>query len=300
MNYLYYPGCSLKGNGKGYEESILAVFGALGAKLTELEDWNCCGATAYMAVNELKAFALSARNLAIAEKHAGKRGTIDLIAPCAACYLVLSKTQRYLSEYSGIADKIHQSLYMAGLEYNGRVRVRHPLDVLVNDIGVERIRAEVKEPLSGMKFACYYGCQIIRPFATFDDQHNPSSMNKIVHALGGETVEWALKTRCCGGSLIGTVPEVGIRLSFILLKEAKACGADSIITACPLCQFNLECYQGKMRKEYGEKIDMPVAYFSQIMGMAMGLKKRDLGMHRLFVPPKAHKGATKGAQNVAK
>jgi len=298
MSYLYFPGCSLKGNGKGYEESILAVNKRLGSEIQELEDWNCCGATAYMAVNELKAFALSARNLVLAERQNGKGEYADLVAPCAACYLVLNKTQKYLQEYESISNKIHEALDSAGLSYEGRVRVRHPLDIYVNDIGLDKIKAAAKNQLNGLKVACYYGCQIVRPFATFDSRYEPSTMDSIMEALGAETINWPLKTRCCGGSLIGTIQEVGMRLSYILLREAKRCGADIIATACPLCQFNLECYQKKMSKSYNDEVNIPVAYFSQIMGMAFGMNGRELGMHRLFVPPKSVKKAlAKGVMN---
>jgi heterodisulfide reductase subunit B2 len=151
-----------------------------------------------------------------------------------------------------------------------------------------------------MKIACYYGCQIVRPFIGFDDRYNPASMDKIMNALGAETVDWPLKTRCCGGSLTGTIQEVGMRLSYLLLREAKRSGADAVATACPLCQFNLECYQKDMSKSYHESVDMPVVYFTQLMGMAFGLGEKELGMHRLFVPPKPIRAtaAMKGAANV--
>ena len=286
MTYLYYPGCSLKGNGKAYEESALQVFKALDMQFEELDDWNCCGATAYMAISELQAFALSARNLAIAEKHISGNGTIDLIAPCAACYLVLNKTVNYLKDFQDISHKIHSALKAAGLKYEGRVRVRHPLDVLVNDIGIERIKARVSRPLKEYKVASYYGCQIIRPYATFDDQDNPQTMDSILAALGAEIIDWPLKSRCCGGSLTGTIQDVGSRLSFILLKEAKKRGANVISTACPLCQFNLECYQDSMKSSFNEDVELASLYFTQLMGLAFGIEGKKIGMHRIFVQPK--------------
>lgn len=186
------------------------------------------------------------------------------------------------------------------MQYEDKVRVRHPLDVLVNDIGLEIIAGQVKRPLSGLKVACYYGCQIVRPYATFDDQHEPLTMEQLVLALGAEVVDWPLKTRCCGGSLTGTVQEVGLRLNYILLKEAKKRGADVIVTTCPLCQFNLECYQPRIGRRFNDRIDMPIVYFSQLLGLAFGLPERKLGMHRLFVPLKLMPAATvmEGGQHV--
>lgn len=292
MTYLYYPGCSLKGTNRAYEESVLAVFEALNAEVDELEDWNCCGATAYMAIDEMKSFALAARNLALAERYGQDSPT--LMAPCSGCYLVLSKTQHYLEEYSEVSCTIDRALQTAHLSYSRTVHVRHPLDILINEIGVQTIAKGVRRPLEGLKVACYYGCQIVRPYAAFDDQVNPTTMDRLMGALGVETVEWPLKTRCCGGSLMGTIPEVGVPLSYILLKEALKRGADVVATACPLCQFNLECYQDKMSKQFKERLEIPVVYFTQLVGLALGVPERQLGLHRLLIPltlPAARGGA---------
>lgn len=292
MKYLYYPGCSLKGTSRGYEESVLAAFEALGVAVDELEDWNCCGATAYMAVDEMKAFALAARNLALAEQQDGSAHP-TLMAPCSGCYLVLSKTQHYLQEYSEVSRTIDGALQAARLRYARTVHVRHPLDILINEIGVQEIARKVRQPLQGLKVASYYGCQIVRPYAAFDDQVNPKTMDNLMRALGAETVDWPLKTRCCGGSLMGTLPEVGVPLSYILLKEALKRGADVVATACPLCQFNLECYQDKMSRQFNERIEIPVVYFTQLLGLALGVSERRLGMHRLLVPMPTVRGGAR-------
>lgn len=283
MSYLYYPGCSAKSTGKAYEESLLAVLAALQIPITELEDWNCCGATAYMSISELKAFALCARNFALAERQSKETDTTDLMVPCAACYLGLKKANLYLKEYSEIRTKVDEALRSAELEYTGRIRVRHPLDILVNDIGLEKIASLVKHPLDGFRVACYYGCQVIRPYADFDDQHEPSTMDTLMKTLGAETIDWPIKTRCCGGSLTGTVQDYGLRLSYNLLKEAKKRGCNVIATSCSLCQFNLECYQPQIRRRFDNTINVPVAFFTQLMGMAFGIPSRRLGLQRLLV-----------------
>jgi heterodisulfide reductase subunit B len=297
MSYLYYPGCSLKSTGRAYEESLLPVFEAFGSPLKEIDDWNCCGATAYMSISELKAFALSARNFALAERSGNGADAVDVVVPCAACYLGLNKALRYLNEHEEVRTPVKQALQAAGLDYSGRIRIRHPLDVFVNDIGLKTITAQVKDSLAGLKVASYYGCQIVRPFADFDDQHRPMTMDRIMKALGAEPVDWPLKTRCCGGSLTGTVDEVGLRLSYILLKEAKRRGASIVATACPLCQFNLECYQAKMGDMFGEPVDIPVVYFTQLMGVALGIPPRTLGLQRLFVSPSAVFAERKGVEH---
>ena len=274
MKYQYFPGCSLKGSGRAYEESFLAVFRALGIEVKELDDWNCCGATAYMSVDETKSYALAGRNLAIAG-----RKTPDVIAPCSACYLVLNKTMQSLKDHPELRGKVTRALKAAGLEYKDTVKVRHPLDVLVNDVGLEKIKKHIKHPLAGLKLAAYYGCQVVRPFATFDDQHNPVTMDKLIEASGAQCVDWPLKTHCCGGSLTGTVEEAGLRMAYIILKEAKKRGAQAIVTPCPLCQFNLDGYQNRIAAKY-ERIDIPVLYFTQVIGLAMGLPAAELGIKR--------------------
>ncbi|MGC8916870.1 MAG: CoB--CoM heterodisulfide reductase iron-sulfur subunit B family protein [Thermoanaerobaculum sp.] len=285
MSYLYYPGCccALKATGRAYQESLLAVAKRVGLSLPELPDWNCCGATMYMAVDETRSWGLSLRNLALAERHSGNGG-VDLVTPCPACYVVMKKAQKAFTDGGATGEALAGALADAGLSYRGQVRVRHPLDVLVNDVGLARIREAVKRPLSGLRVASYYGCLLTRPFATFDDPANPQSLDKLVEALGAEPVDWPLKTRCCGGSLTGTVEEVGLRLAYILLKEAQRRNADVVITACPFCECNLECFQRKVRKEYPELASLPAVFFTQLMGVAFGLESKDLGLQRLLVP----------------
>ncbi len=285
MRYMYYPGCSLHGTGKPYEESLLAVLKRLGAEWQEIDDWNCCGATAYMSVNPRKAHALASRNLALAEQQANRNGDpVDIMAPCSACYLVLSKAKKFLQADANNGREILRTMESVGLHYKDKVQIRHPLDILVNDIGLEAVQSAVCESLDGMKVVSYYGCQVVRPYATFDDPYNPMSMDRLMEAAGAAALPWPVKTRCCGGSHMGTMQDVGLRLCYILLHEAKKYGAEAVVTACPLCQFNLECYQDEMKKRFGEELNLPVLYFSQLLGKAMGISEKELGMQRLFVP----------------
>jgi len=251
----------------------------LGIELQEIADWNCCGATAYMAVDEGKACALAARNLAIAEK----TGLKEMLAPCSACYLVLNKTKHYFHDYPAMKQTVQRSLAAVNLRYSGNTPVKHPLDVLINDVGLEAIKQKVLEPLKGLKVAPYYGCQIVRPYATFDDQYNPTTMDRLLEALGATVVRYPLKTRCCGGSLTGTLPEPGLLCTYILLKEALKRGADVIATVCPLCQFNLDGYHGAIAAKF-EPVSIPTVYFSHLMGLAFGLSEKELGFNRAAVP----------------
>lgn len=276
--FAYFPGCSLSGLGKPYDESLRAVFTHLSLTLEEIPDWNCCGATSYMSVSEEEAIALATRNLALAEQM-----NLEVIAPCSACYLVLSKAQHSLIEYPSLAAKVHRGLKAAGLSYHGRTSVRHPLDVLMNDVGAQAIQARVTHPLAGYRVAPYYGCQIVRPYGAFDDPLRPQLLDRLMRLLGAEVVEYPLKAHCCGGSLMGTMQEIGLRLNYLLLKEAKARQANVLTTVCPLCQYNLEAYQGQMQRTFGENVDLSIVYFTQLMGLAFGLTPTALGLQRNFV-----------------
>jgi heterodisulfide reductase subunit B len=236
-----------------------------------------------MGIDESKAFALAGRNLALAEQ-SGDEDPVHLIAPCSACYLVLLKAQKYMREYDSIGQTILDALKAVGLTYQGRVKVRHPLDILVHEIGLEKIHATMTNTLEGMRIASYYGCQVVRPYAEFDDQHHPMTMDDLLRACGAETVDWPAKVRCCGAMLTGTIEEAGQRMSYMILHEAIRRDVDVVATACPLCQFNLECFQKQMSSRYHDDVRVPVAYFTQIVGRALGLDDQTLGLHRLFIP----------------
>ena len=156
---------------------------------------------------------------------------------------------------------------------------------MIHDVGLDYIKARIKKPLTGLKVAPYYGCQIVRPYATFDLMYYPVSMDKLLEAAGAEVADYPLKTRCCGGSQKGTLPEVGLSLIHILLKEAARRGAQVVSTICPLCQFNLDAFQEEAGKKYGD-ISMPVVYFTQLLGLALGFSAKELGLQRNIVPAK--------------
>jgi heterodisulfide reductase subunit B len=263
---------------KHYQESIDAIAGPLGIELEELDDWNCCGATAYMSVKELMSFAISARNLALAEQYHR-----DIVTPCSACFTVLNKTNQYFAEYPDLRKKLGSILEAGGLSYSGNIKVRHILDIVVNDIGNEKLASLVTRPLEGLKVAPYYGCQIVRPGVEFDDPDDPQCMDRMIEALGASPIEYSMKSKCCGASLMGTQEKLALRLCKNLLLEAERNGADCIITLCPLCQMNLDVYQGKVNRLFGTKFNIPVIYFTQLIGMALGISEKKLGFRRLAV-----------------
>ena len=262
------------------QDSLYAVFNALGLELRELKDWSCCGATTYISVDEHQAFVLAARNLAIAEQE-----NPEIVAPCTACYMVLKKTQDYLGRYPDLRGQVDRALATAGLKYRGTAKILHPLEILMRDVGVKALKAKVKRPLKGWNVAPYYGCLITRPYALSGDM-TLEDFDQVIPALGANLVDFEMKTRCCGGSLPGTIEEVGHRLVYLLLHQAKRDRADMLVTVCPLCQLNLEAHQSKIKARYGETFDLPIPYFTQLIGVALGLSDEALGLHKLLVPLK--------------
>jgi heterodisulfide reductase subunit B len=217
MRYAYYPGCSLEATARPYEESVLAVAKLLGMDLVEIEDWNCCGATAYMNVNEVLSFCLSARNLAQA-----RRTGDQVVTACSACFTNLRKTEVYLAESADIKEKVNQALGEAGMHYEGGMVIKHFLQVVVEDVGLDRIKALIKRPLHGLRVAPYYGCQIARPYGIEDDTDNPTMLDRLIETLGAATTYYPMKTMCCGGALMGTNEPVALRLCRNLLTASRS------------------------------------------------------------------------------
>jgi heterodisulfide reductase subunit B2 len=279
VKYAYYPGCSLEKTQRGYDESVREVFRTLEQEIVEIDDWNCCGATVYMSVKETVSLAISSRNLALAEQM-----NLEIMAPCSSCFTVLSKTNRILNEIPTLHSDVNEALAEAGLKYSGKTKVRHPLDILMNDIGMEVIEKKIKRNLQGLKIAPYYGCQIVRPDKTFDDKENPVLMDRLFRKCGADVVYFPMKVRCCGGMLMTTFEETALKLNKELLECAEANGADVIVTTCPLCHFNLEAYQEKINQFYNTKYSIPILYFTQLLGMVFGLKQTAIGLDSSFIP----------------
>jgi heterodisulfide reductase subunit B len=283
MAYTYYPGCCMHGYARQCQDSLYAVFNALGLELRELPDWNCCGATSYISVDEYQAVTLAARNLALAEQVG-----LEVVAPCNACFMVLKKTQDYLANYPDLRARVEAALARGGLRYTGNLSIRHPLEIVLERIGLKALREKVTRPLKGWNIAPYYGCLLIRPYA-LSNGLTLEAFDTLIPALGANLVDFELKDRCCGGSLTGTIDEVGGRLVYIILREAKRQKADVLVTVCPLCQLNLEAHQGQIVRRYGEEVTIPVPYFTQLMGLALGIPEKVLGFEKLLVPLRMEK-----------
>ena len=290
MRYGYYPGCSLSGLARPYDMSTKAIAAPLGIELEEVEDWNCCGATEYFAVNKMAAYSLVGRNLANA---AAQNDFTDLVAPCSACYLNLRKTDHNMGKYPELERKVNKALEAGDLSYApGTLKVRHLLDIVVNDIGFDAISKKVTNPLSGLRIAPYYGCLIVRPELgeTFDNPEFPMSLDRLMQALGAQVVDFPLKAHCCGGHMTQISSETAYELIRQLLQNAVDSQADAIVTLCPVCQLNLDAYQSNVNRHFGTDFNIPILFFTQMIGLAMGLGPKELGIGKEFVSAKAMLG----------
>jgi heterodisulfide reductase subunit B len=273
MSYLYYPGCSLTGTAREYDLSTRAVMEAMGIPLTELEEWTCCGASAAEACSDLLSLALPAINLAIAE---GMDAQQDVMIPCSACYLNLKKAAETMRQDPLTRDRVNTVLAENDLTVKGTVKVRHLLDVLATDLGADAIREKVSVDLSHLTIAPYYGCQCLRPYPVFDDPEEPRSMEPLIRATGARIHPWQMGAKCCGASHMNTKMEVALELVHAILQAAR--GADAIVTVCPMCQMNLEAYQDKIARRYGDVSSVTILYLPQLIGMALGLSDDALGL----------------------
>lgn len=294
MTYLYYPGCSLKGTAPEYDLSTQAVMKALALELMELEDWTCCGASAAETVSPLLSLVLPARNLALAEvagqgPDGGNGARVQVIAACSACYVNLRKVEERVHGDPDSLNRINQVLSAEGLQYAGRTKVRHLLDVIASDAGPDAIAAKITHPLTGLKVAPYYGCQTVRPYCLSDapppfEAHKefPELMNGVLDALGADVQPNPMQAACCGGTLMTTKRAVGVQLISELLQSVD--GADCLVTVCPLCHMNLEAYQKLVSKNVGRVVRMPILYLTQLLGMALGLPSERLGLRHNLMP----------------
>lgn len=277
MRYSYYPGCTLHSSTKEYDMSTKAVCEKLGVELVELEDWNCCGALGAFSYNYFLSVALPARNLALAEKK-----NLKLVAPCNACFHNLAKANKLIKDNEDLKKKVNDVM---DIPYDGKAEVRHLLDIIVNEVGLETVSKNVTRPLKGLRVVPYYGCLIVRPteIARFDDQENPQSLDNLLKALGAEVLPYPLKVKCCGASLIVSDEELALELTKNILETARDVGANCVAVTCPLCYTNLDAYQHVIESRYNVVLGLPVLYFTQLMGLAFGVDPKTLGLDKNMV-----------------
>ena len=275
----YYPGCTLSTKAKNYDRSGRAVAAALGLELEELAEWQCCGATFPLMLDDSMALIAPTRVLYQAQQ-AGERVT----TLCAICFNVLRRSQALLERDPEMLERIN---WFTEQEYRG-VHVVHFLEILRDDLGWERLTERVVRPLQGLRTAPYYGCLLLRPYDEIglDDPEAPTILHDLLRALGAEAVDFPFNIECCGSYLTVKEPQVSETLSENIIASAREHGAQVIVTACPLCQFNLDYPQRE--KESGRTgEELPVVYFTQLMAVALGLPEEDWGMEEHYVDPRS-------------
>jgi heterodisulfide reductase subunit B len=278
--YAFYPGCSsrLRGSASNYLVSVNAMCKTLDVKLTPIPDWNCCGASiGYAESGELPRHVMNARNFALAETHLPGQ---DVVATCAACWLNAKESKEKLAADSTLMRDANEALKQAGLKYEAKAEVRHMVEVLIEDLGYEELGKHVVKPLDGVKIAGYVGCQTNRPFGIAGESfENPVYLDKLVETVGGESIpNYEQKVTCCGGALAFSEPEKSQQQIKDIVESAYDHGADMIVTPCPLCQANVEIYQGEINRKRGTKLNMPVTYYSQLMTVAYGGNAKEAGL----------------------
>jgi heterodisulfide reductase subunit B len=273
--YAYYPGCSLHSTGSEYDMSFRAVCEKLGMDIKEIEGWICCGTSPAHSSSRLLSLALPFENLCLAEK----MGFKDIIAPCAACFARLRTAMYEANEDAEVAGQISEALEKP---LPKSMNVLSPIEIFCNRQGLAET---VTKQLPDLKVVCYYGCLLTRPSKVmqFDECEYPMAMDNLLRSLGIETLDWSYKTDCCGGALAMTRTDVVLKLTHDILEEAKAVGANAIAVGCPLCHVNLDTRQTEVEQEYGVQYGLPIFYFTQLMGLAMGVAGDKLGLQKHFV-----------------
>jgi heterodisulfide reductase subunit B2 len=292
MKYAYYPGCSAHSTARDMHESCVAVARALGIELHEIEGWTCCGASAAHQTDRKLAVSLAAANLL-----AAKRMGMDMVVNCAACYNRSKVANHEINDSEEMRQSVADSL---GETYEGSVPVRHFIEIVTKDFGLARLRQRITHPLNGLNVASYYGCYLVRPpeATGFDDPENPSVLEDLIDVMGGTTVEWSGKVDCCGGIQNLTRTEITVRRSAAVIEMAQAAGAECIVVACPMCQISLDMRQADIERLLGKKYRMPVVYATQLLGLALGIGWKQLGLEKLMVSPAGILRVVKGPSQI--
>ncbi|KYK29491.1 hypothetical protein AYK20_05310 [Thermoplasmatales archaeon SG8-52-1] len=273
-SYVLYPGCVMPTEQYAYEMSIREVFPILDIKLVDLKGFSCCGEP-IKSVNQMLSLALSARNIALAEKEG-----LDIFAPCPMCHLALSESKRILDSDPKMNEKINKFLLDEGLSYSGKSDIVNTLDLLYDIIGIENIKKHVKKPLKDLKVATHYGCHLIRPseIGRPDDSENPQKMEKILEAIDAKPLDYPEKLDCCGALLTTNLPESALTKTGQKLQKVQEHGFDAFIDTCPWCHRQYDAKQIKAGETVAIKLEVPVLYLTQLLGLSFGISNEKLGL----------------------
>lgn len=280
LKYALYPGCAAKGATPELYQSTMAIIGRLGIQVVELDAAACCGAGVVGEADPDAALAINARTFAQAE-----RLGLDVMTICGTCQGVMGSANKRLKTEPGLLERVNHVLNRDGLSYSGKVQVKHLLWIVVREVGLHRLRQEVHVSMDNFRIAPFYGCYILRPSwdLGFDDPENPTSLEKVIRTVGGEPVTYAGRTKCCGFPIILEQEAIAVAMAGSHMKEAKEEGADFMVTPCPLCHMSLDIYQERAGQAVKATLNLPILHLPQLLGLAMGIAPKDLGVARHFV-----------------
>ncbi|MEE9542733.1 MAG: CoB--CoM heterodisulfide reductase iron-sulfur subunit B family protein [Thermodesulfobacteriota bacterium] len=284
LDYAYYPGCASREITKEADSSTKSVAAALGIGLHDMPKANCCGAGLLTDYDKDLWLTLNARIFAEAEQMG-----MDILTICSTCLMVMSTANKRLTDDPAELERINKALAKAGLKYSGNVKIKQLLWVLVDDLGINKLKAAVTVPLNHLKIAAFYGCHSLRPSDAlgFDDPETPHSLDVVIKALGASSVDYIGKTKCCGFQVDLVTEETAIEMTGTRVCEAKSEGADCMVTPCPFCHTNLDSYQKMAEKQMSKKMNVPVFHLAQLVGLALGMDVGKLGLSRNMVSPEA-------------
>jgi heterodisulfide reductase subunit B len=277
MKYAYYPGCTIFGSGMEYHQSTLEITKELGIELVDIPDWNCCGASSSPSLGHDLTLALQARNIAIAEELG-----LDILTICNECYNNLAHAVITFNENKIKRKEINNLIKESGHRVKGTIKIRHLVEVILHEIGPEKLAEMTKKQLTGLKLAPYHGCLALRPKeVAIDSPEEPRTMTQVLEALGAEVLPFdQFTSACCGSSVLLSQEDVALKLSYDILKGAKDAGADAVVTMCPLCHLNLDFKQKRIQRKYETELGVPIIYFTQILGLALGITPKKLGLQK--------------------
>jgi len=280
LKYALYPGCAAKGATPELYQSTMAIIGRLGIEVVELQAASCCGAGVVSEADPDVALALNARTFVQAENLG-----LDVMTICGTCQGVMGAASKRLKD-PATRERINRMLAREEITYRGTVQVKHLLWIVVREVGLHRLREQIRIPLSDFRIAPFYGCYILRPSwdLGFDDPENPTSLEKVIQAAGGESVAYTGRTKCCGFPIILEKEAIAVAMAGQNMKEAKEEGADFMVTPCPLCHMSLDIYQDRAGKAVNTSLNLPILHLPQLLGLAMGIPAKDLGVSHHLIP----------------
>jgi succinate dehydrogenase cytochrome b subunit len=279
LKYALYPGCAAKGATPELYQSTMAIIGRLGIEVVELQAASCCGAGVISEADPDVALALNARTFAQAEALG-----LDVMTICGTCQGIMGAANKRLKDPT-TRERINRMLAQESITYRGTIQVKHLLWIVVREVGLQRVREQIRVPLSDFKIAPFYGCYILRPSwdLGFDDPENPTSLEKVIQTAGGEPVAYAGRTKCCGFPIILEKEAIAVAMAGQNMKEAKEEGADFMVTPCPLCHMSLDIYQDRAGQAVNTLLNLPILHLPQLLGLAMGIPAKDLGVSRHLI-----------------